>query len=68
MFRRSLPSDNLYSSRRIAQAFEERVDFMAVTAMKQPDFRTIAKFRQRHLRLSAPCLCKCSSCAGRLGW
>ena len=34
-----------YSSRRIAQACEERVDFMAVTAMNQPDFRTIAKFR-----------------------
>jgi hypothetical protein len=25
------------------------VDFMAVTAMNRPDFRTIAKFRQRHL-------------------
>src|SRR5450759_4438743 len=40
----------VYSSRRIAQACEERVDFMAVTAMNQPDFRTIAKFRQRHLK------------------
>ena len=43
-------SRGLYSSRRIAQACEERVDFMAVTAMNQPDFRTIAKFRQRHLK------------------
>ena len=42
-------SRGVYSSRRIAQGCEERVDFMAVTAMNQPDFRTIAKFRQRHL-------------------
>ena len=30
-------SRGLYSSRQIAQACEERVDFMAVTAMNQPD-------------------------------
>jgi transposase len=39
----------IYSSRRIARACEERVDFMAVTATQRPDFRTIAAFRQRHL-------------------
>ena len=39
----------LYSSRRIARACEERVDFMAVTALQRPDFRTIATFRRRHL-------------------
>src|SRR6202162_6331318 len=43
-------SRGVYSSRRIAQACEERVYFMAITAMNQPDFRTIAKFRQRHLK------------------
>jgi transposase len=43
-------SRGLYSSGRIAQACEERLDFMAVTAMNQPDFRTIAKFRRRHLK------------------
>jgi Transposase domain (DUF772) len=43
-------SCGLYSSHRIARACEERVDFMAVTAMNQPDFRTIAKFRRRHLK------------------
>ena len=37
-----------YSSRRIATACIERVDFMAVTAMNKPDFRTISKFRVRH--------------------
>jgi transposase len=40
---------SLYSSRRIARACEERVDFMAVTALQRPDFRTIATFRRRHL-------------------
>jgi transposase len=39
----------LYSSRRIARACEERVDFMAVTALQRPDFRTICTFRRRHL-------------------
>ncbi len=42
-------SQGVYASRRIARACEERIDFMAVTGMQQPDFRTIAKFRQRHL-------------------
>jgi transposase len=42
-------SQGVYASRRIAKACEERVDFMAVTGMQKPDFRTIAKFRQRHL-------------------
>jgi len=39
----------MYSSRRLARACQERVDFMAVTAMQQPDFRTISDFRKRHL-------------------
>ena len=39
----------VYSSRRIAQACEQRVDFMAVTALQAPDFRTISAFRKRHL-------------------
>jgi transposase len=43
-------SRGVYSSRRIAQACEERVDFMAVTALNKPDFRTIAEFRRRHLK------------------
>ena len=40
----------VYSSRRMAQACEQRVDFMAVTALQQPDFRTISDFRKRHLQ------------------
>jgi len=39
----------VYSSRRIARACEERVDFMAVTGMQKPDFRTVNEFRRRHL-------------------
>jgi transposase len=42
-------SRGVYSSRRLAGACEERLDFMAVTAQNRPDFRTIAKFRRRHL-------------------
>jgi transposase len=38
-----------YSSRRIARGCEERVDFMAVTGLQRPDFRTVAAFRRRHL-------------------
>lgn len=43
-------SRGVYSSRKLAQACEERLDFMAVTAMNRPDHRTIAKFRRRHLK------------------
>lgn len=43
-------SRGVYSSRKIAQACEERLDFMAVTGLQQPDFRTISDFRKRHLR------------------
>ena len=39
----------IYSSRRIARACEERLDFRAITAHQTPDFRTIAEFRKRHL-------------------
>lgn len=46
-------SRGVYSSRKIAQACEERVDFMAVTALNRPDFRTIATFRRRHLKALA---------------
>ena len=42
-------AQGVYSSRRIAKACEERVDFMAVTGLNRPDFRTVAGFRKRHL-------------------
>jgi len=40
----------IYSSRRIAKACSERVDFMSIVGLDPPDFRTIADFRKRHLQ------------------
>jgi transposase len=40
----------LYSSRRIAKACRERVDFMSIVGLDAPDFRTISEFRRRHLK------------------
>jgi transposase len=39
----------VYSSRRIAKGCTERLDFMAVTGLNRPDFRTVSDFRKRHL-------------------
>src|SRR5437588_475440 len=39
----------IYSSRRIAKACVERVDFMAIAALQAPDFRTVSEFRRRQL-------------------
>lgn len=46
-------TQGVYSSRRIARGCLTRVDFMAVTARQQPDFRTISDFRLRHLKALA---------------
>ena len=43
-------TQGLYSSRRIAKACRERVDFMSIVALDPPDFRTISNFRKRHLQ------------------
>ncbi len=42
-------SRGVYSSRKLAEACEVRVDFMAVTGRQMPNFRTINEFRLRHL-------------------
>lgn len=39
----------VHSSRQLARGCLERVDFRVLTAGQQPDFRTIATFRSRHL-------------------
>jgi len=39
----------IHSSRKIAKACLERVDFMSIVGLDRPDFRTIAEFRKRHL-------------------
>jgi transposase len=43
-------ASGIYSSRRIARACTERVDFMMLVAGDPPDFRTISDFRKRHLQ------------------
>lgn len=42
-------TQGVYSSRKIARSCEERLDFMSVSAMNKPNFRTISAFRKRHL-------------------
>ena len=42
-------SRGVYSSRQLARASEERMDFMAVTGLNRPDFHTVSDFRKRHL-------------------
>jgi transposase len=46
-------SQGVFSSRKIAKACQERVDFMAVTGLQKPDFRTVSDFRKRHLEALA---------------
>src|SRR5271157_5680552 len=41
--------NGIYSSRRIAKACRERVDFMSIVGLDPADFRTISEFRKRHL-------------------
>ncbi|HEY5206527.1 MAG TPA: IS1182 family transposase [Roseiarcus sp.] len=43
----------VYSSRRIAKAARERVDFMSIVGLDPPDFRTVSDFRKRHLQALA---------------
>lgn len=38
----------IFSSRKLEQACEERVDFMALTGMAKPDHGTICQFRMDH--------------------
>src|SRR5271169_3215176 len=45
--------NGVYSSRRIAKAARERVDFMSVVGLDPPDFRTVSDFRKRHLKALA---------------
>ncbi len=42
-------SAGVFSSRKIARGCVERLDFLAVTALEKPDFRTVNDFRKRHL-------------------
>jgi transposase len=42
-------TQGVFSSRKIAKACIERMDFAAVTGFQKPDFRTVGLFRRRHL-------------------
>ena len=41
-------SQGIHSSRQIARACVDRLDFAAVTGLQRPDFQAIADFRKRH--------------------
>ena len=43
-------TQGVFSSRKIAKACIERMDFAAVTGFQKPDYRTIGVFRRRHLQ------------------
>jgi transposase len=43
----------VYSSRKIAQACERNLAFLAIVGDDRPDFRTISDFRKEHLKLLA---------------
>ena len=45
--------NGVYSSRRIAKAARDRVDFMSIVGLDPPDFRTVSDFRKRHLKALA---------------
>ena len=51
--------DGVYSSRRIAKAARERVDFMSIVGLDPPDFRTVSDFRKRHFGLFGQVLKLC---------
>lgn len=46
-------SHGIHSSRQIARACAERLDFAAVTGLQRPDSQTIADFRKRHASILA---------------
>jgi transposase len=58
----------IYSSRRIAKACRERVDFMSIVAFDPPDFRTVSEFRRRHLKVPGACFRKSCICAREPAW
>ena len=60
-------AQGLYASRRIARACEERVDFLAVTAMNRPDFRTISDCRKQHLEACKEVFVQVVRVAGEAG-
>ena len=60
-------TQGVYSSRRIAQACENRVDFMAVTGMQKPRHRTICLFRKEHAEALSELFHQVVKLCGRAG-
>ncbi len=60
--------NGVYSSRRIARACEERLDFQAVTALNQPDFAPSANSAVAILMPWRACSCRCWRYAARPAW
>ncbi len=61
-------SCGVHSSRRSARGCEERLDFMAVTGLQRPDFRTVSDFRKRHLKALGGLFDQVPGCAARRVW
>ena len=59
--------NGVYSSRRIAKAARERVDFMSLVGLDPPDFRTVSEFRKRYLKALAGLFAQVLNCASRRG-
>lgn len=59
--------EGVYSSRKIAKACEQRVDFMALTAMEQPDFEAVRAFRDSHAESLVLAVVRFFRAAQRLG-
>ena len=57
--------NGVYSSRRIAKAARERVDFLSIVGLDPPDFRTVSDFRKRHLKALAGLFGQVLNCANR---
>src|SRR5271157_4048424 len=60
--------NEVYSSRRIAKACRERVDFMSIVGLDPPDFRAISEFRKHHLNALSALFGQVCACANRPGW
>jgi transposase len=61
-------SRGVYSSRQLARACQERMDFMAVTGLNRPDFRTISDSVSGTCKLCRICWSRCCGCASERGW
>ena len=57
----------VFSSRKIAQACERNLAFIAIVGQDRPDFRTISDFRKLHLHGLLRCVCAGAAYRGRVG-